>query len=68
MGRNYRAQGSLPTSQPGVVKKKGDFRFGLGQPLVPGKWPLLSFASEPSFSLAAFGKWDLWDCVGRQLL
>lgn len=33
MGRNSGAQGSLPTSQPGVVKKEGDFRFGLGQPL-----------------------------------
>lgn len=28
MGRNSWVQGSLPTSQPGVVKKEGDFRFG----------------------------------------
>lgn len=67
MGKNPGAQGSLPTCQPGVVKMEGDLRFGLGQPLVPGKWPLLSWASEPS-SLTAFGKWDLWDCVGRRLL
>lgn len=45
------AQGSLPTFHPGAEKKEGDFRFGLDQPLAPGKGLLLSFASEPSFPL-----------------